>query len=169
MFIYYFLRRGSLRRLLQHLLLITKILATPGPSFPSPCLLRTIHMLEYNIVIINLLYKVCETKDINNNAMKSFVIDTNNDILIGKINCKMFACKNYCPHRAALLSKGQLKPNENKIACYMHGFEYNVFTGKLESIPNKWINQSEGWKKSEELVLYDVIEKEDGSVFVNIQ
>ena len=131
--------------------------------------LRTIHILEYNIVIINLLYKVCENKDINNNAMKSFAIDTNNGILIGKINYKMFACKNYCPHRAALLSKGQLKPNENKIACYMHGFGYDVFTGKLESIPNKWINQSEGWKKSEELVLYDVIEKEDGSVFVNIK
>ena len=131
--------------------------------------LRTIHILEYNTVIINLLYKVCETKDIDNNAMKSFVIDTNNDILIGKINYKMFACKNYCPHRAARLSKSQLKPGENRIACYMHGFEYNVFTGKLESIPNKWINQSEGWKKSGELVLYDVIEKEDGSVFVNLQ
>jgi hypothetical protein len=50
----------------------------------------------------------------------------------------------------------------------MHGFEYNVFTRKLESIPNKWINQSEGWKKSEELVLYEVIEKEDGSVLVNL-
>jgi nitrite reductase/ring-hydroxylating ferredoxin subunit len=61
--------------------------------------------------------------------MKSFVIDTNKDILIGKINYKMFACKNYCRHRAALLSKGQLKPSENRIACYMHGFEYNVFTG----------------------------------------
>ena len=130
--------------------------------------LRTIHILEYNIVIINLLYKVCETKDIDNNAMKSFVIDTNNDILIGKINYKVFACKNYCPHRAALLSKGQLKSGDNRIACYMHGFEYNVFTGKLESIPAKWINQSEGWKKSEDLVLYDVIEKEDGSVFVNL-
>ncbi len=61
----------------------------------------------------------------------------------------MFACKNSCPHRAALLSKGQLKPSDNRIVCYMHGFEYNVFTGKLEWIPNKWMNQSQGWKKSE--------------------
>jgi hypothetical protein len=28
----------------------------------------------------------------------------------------------------------------------------------LESIPNKWMNQSQGWKKSGELILYDVIE-----------
>jgi hypothetical protein len=50
----------------------------------------------------------------------------------------------------------------------MHCFEYNVFTGKLESMPNKWMNQSQGWKKSGELILYDVIENEDGSVFVDI-
>jgi nitrite reductase/ring-hydroxylating ferredoxin subunit len=99
--------------------------------------------------------------------MKSFIIDTNIDILIGKINYKMFACKNSCPHRAALLSKGQLKPSDNRIACYMHGFEYNVFTGKLESIPDKWINQNPGWKESGELILCDVIEK-DGIVFVDV-
>jgi nitrite reductase/ring-hydroxylating ferredoxin subunit len=80
----------------------------------------------------------------------------------------MFACKNSCPPRAALLSKGQLKPSNNRIACYMHGFEYNVFTGKLEMIPNKWISQSQGWKKSGELILYDIIESEDGSVFVDL-
>ena len=80
----------------------------------------------------------------------------------------MFACKNSCPHRAALLSKSQLKPIDNRIACYMHGFECNVFTGRLESIPNKWINQSQGWKKSGELILHDVIENEDGSIFVDV-
>ncbi|MFZ0224422.1 MAG: Rieske 2Fe-2S domain-containing protein [Candidatus Nitrosopolaris sp.] len=95
-------------------------------------------------------------------------VATSVDVLIGKINYKMFACKNSCPHRAALLSKGQLKPSDNRIVCYMHCFEYNVFTGKLERIPNKWMNQSQGWKKSGELILYDVIENEDGSVFVDI-
>jgi hypothetical protein len=50
----------------------------------------------------------------------------------------------------------------------MHGFEYNAFTGKFESIPNKWTNQSEGWKKSGQLILYDVIENEDRSVSVDV-
>lgn len=117
--------------------------------------------------MFNLLYKVCKSKDLDNNAMKSFTIDTNTDILIGKINHKMFACKNSCPHRAALLSKGQLKPSDNRIVCYMHGFEYHVFTGKLERIPNKWIDQSQGWKESGELILYDVIEN-DGSIIVDM-
>jgi hypothetical protein len=40
------------------------------------------------------------------------------------------------------------------------------FAGKLESIPNEWTNQSEGWKESGELILYDVIEDEDGTVSI---
>lgn len=114
-----------------------------------------------------MLFKVCNSKDIDNNTMKPFTTDTNIELLIGKINFKMFACNNSCPHRAALLSKGQLKPSDNRIACYMHGFEYNVFTGNLESIPNKWTNQSEGWKESGKLILYDVIEDEDGTVSID--
>jgi nitrite reductase/ring-hydroxylating ferredoxin subunit len=71
------------------------------------------------MLFIDLLYKVCKSNDIKDNAMKSFTIDTNIDILIGKINNKMFACKNSCPHRAALLSKGQLKPSDNRIDSWI--------------------------------------------------
>ncbi|MGA9150606.1 MAG: hypothetical protein WBZ36_08510 [Candidatus Nitrosopolaris sp.] len=43
-----------------------------------------------------------------------------------------------------------------------------MFTGKLESIPNKCTNQSEGLKGSGcELILYDVIEDEDGNVSID--
>ena len=34
-------------------------------------------------------------------------------------------------------------------------------TGKLENIPSKWLNQSPEWKKSNELVIYKLIEKEN--------
>jgi hypothetical protein len=40
------------------------------------------------MLFIDLLYKVCKSNDIKDNAMKSFTIDTNIDILIGKINNK---------------------------------------------------------------------------------
>ena len=63
---------------------------------------------------------------------------------------RLFACDNYCPHKGAILSKDKLKSNENRIVCYMHYFEYNLFTGKLEKIPDIWKNQSIGWKKSED-------------------
>ena len=112
---------------------------------------------------------ICNTKDIENNTTKPFKIDSDKEILIGKINDRVFACNNYCPHRGALLSKSKLKPNENRIVCYMHYFEYNLSTGKLEHIPDIWKNQSSGWKESADLELYKINEDNQGNIFVDIQ
>ncbi len=85
----------------------------------------------------------CNT-EIANNSIKPFKINSNTEILVG--NDKIFACNNYCPHRGALLSKSKLKPDENRIICYMHYFEYSLSTGKLENIPDMWKNQGTGGK-----------------------
>ena len=111
---------------------------------------------------------LCNTKDIENNTTKPFKTNTNTEILVGKINDRVFACNNYCPHRGALLSKSKLKPNENRIVCYMHYFEYNLSTGKLENIPDMWKKQSEGWKESSDLELYKIDEDNQGNVFVEL-
>jgi nitrite reductase/ring-hydroxylating ferredoxin subunit len=92
------------------------------------------------------------------------------DVLIGRINGKLFAFNNSCPHRGASLSKGEFN-NEN-IVCYMHGYEFNVFTGRLENMKswkkeNTWIEQSAEWRKSGDLILYTVIEK-DEDIYVDI-
>jgi len=110
----------------------------------------------------------CNTKDIANNTIKPFKINSNTEILVGKINDNIFACNNYCPHRGALLSKSKLKPNENRIVCYMHYFEYNLSTGKLERIPDMWKNQSVGWKESADLELYKTDKDNQGNVFVEV-
>jgi nitrite reductase/ring-hydroxylating ferredoxin subunit len=85
------------------------------------------------------------------------------DILIGKKNGKFFAFDNSCPHRGASLSKGEI--NGDRIVCYMHGYEYNIFTGKLENMKSwkkeeSWMEQDPEWRKSGNLVLYKVIEKD---------
>ncbi len=49
----------------------------------------------------------------------------------------------------------------------MHGYEYDVFSGKLEHIPPKWNEQSPEWIKCEDLKLIPVQEKE-GSIYVQI-
>jgi hypothetical protein len=74
----------------------TKVIVTLGKiAFDTYSIRNHDHSyIEYNIVIINLLYKVCKSKDIDNNTMKPFIIGTSVDVLIGKINYKMFACKN---------------------------------------------------------------------------
>jgi nitrite reductase/ring-hydroxylating ferredoxin subunit len=117
-----------------------------------------------------MLYEICDISRIQNNNKKIFQIKLKSnivEILIGKIHGKFFACNNYCPHRGASLSKSDLSPNNDRIICYLHDFEYNLNTGKLEKIPQKWLNQNSEWKKSDDLVIYKVIEK-DNKVYVDI-
>jgi len=117
-----------------------------------------------------MLYKMCDVNSIQNNGMKVFKLKLKSsmiDVLIGKINGKLFACNNYCPHRGASLSKSELSPNNDRIICYLHDFEYNLITGKLEKIPRKWLNQSSEWKKSDNLVIYKIIEKDD-NIYIDI-
>ena len=92
------------------------------------------------------------------------------DVLIGRRNGELFAFNNSCPHRGASLSKGEF--NNDNIICYMHGYEFNIFTGKLEHMKswkkeNTWIEQSAEWRKSGDLILYTVIEK-DEDIYVDI-
>ena len=117
-----------------------------------------------------MLYKICDINSIQNNDMKVFQLKIKSnviDVLIGKINGKLFASNNYCPHRGASLSKSDLSPSNNRIICYLHDFEYNLTTGKLEKIPIKWSIQDPEWKKSDNLVLYNIIEK-DNEIYLNI-
>jgi nitrite reductase/ring-hydroxylating ferredoxin subunit len=101
--------------------------------------------------------------------MKLFTID-HICVLVGRLHGKLFACNNSCPHRGASLSKGEL--NGNNVVCYMHGYEYNVFTGKLENMKSwkkeeSWIEQSPEWRKSGNLILYSIAEK-DGNILVDV-
>ncbi len=117
-----------------------------------------------------MLHKICDINTIKNNGMKVFHLRLDSkiiDILIGKINGKLFACDNYCPHRGASLLKSGISQNNQRIICYLHDFEYNIHTGKLENIPSKWLTQNPEWKKSNDLVIYKIIEKEK-NIYVDI-
>jgi nitrite reductase/ring-hydroxylating ferredoxin subunit len=117
-----------------------------------------------------MLYKICDSDSIRNNGMKVFQLKHNSksvDVLVGKVNGKLFACDNYCPHRGASLSKSDLSPSNNRIICYLHDFEYELGTGKLETIPTKWSNQSSEWKKSADLIIYKIVE-EDNQIYIDI-
>ena len=85
---------------------------------------------------------ICNSEKIKDNTIQCFTINSANDIVIGRRNGKLFAFNNSCPHRGASLSKGGLKGDN--MVCYMHGYEYNVFTGKLENMKS--------WKKRRYMV-----------------
>ena len=101
--------------------------------------------------------------------MKAFYVEKT-DVLVGRLKGRLFACNNSCPHRGASLSKGELK-GENVI-CYMHGYEFSVFTGKRVTMKswkkeNQWVEQTDSWRESGNLVIYPVAEKGD-EIYVDI-
>lgn len=97
-------------------------------------------------------------KDLESGPFKKITIE-NEDIIIGKKNDRVFAFNNICPHKGASLSKGSL--NGENIVCYMHGYEYDIFTGKLENMKSwkkdtTWIEQNPQWRYSDDLKTYKV-------------
>jgi nitrite reductase/ring-hydroxylating ferredoxin subunit len=116
-----------------------------------------------------MLYPVCRSNEIKEHCMSVFTIHQT-DVLVGRTNGILFACNNSCPHRGASLSKGEF--NKNNIVCYMHGYEFNVVTGNLESMKSwkkddAWMEQSKEWRKAGNLILYKVIEM-SGIVYVEL-
>ncbi len=114
-------------------------------------------------------FKACKSSDILESSMRSFYVDKT-DVLVGRRNGRLFACNNSCPHRGASLSKGELKGDN--IICYMHGYEFNVFTGKLVNMKSwkkesHWMEQTDAWRESGDLIIYPVAEKDD-DVYIDI-
>lgn len=112
---------------------------------------------------------VCKSVDLQENSMKVFSVNKV-DVLVGRRNGRLFACSNSCPHRGASLSKGEFKGDN--IVCYMHKYEFNLFTGKLENMKSwkkesTWVEQSPEWRKASDLTLYKVKEHE-GAVYVSL-
>ncbi len=109
-------------------------------------------------------YKVCKSEEVPDNSMKVIFIQGSN-ILVCRSNNQLFALDNSCPHRGASLSKGEIKGT--KIICYMHDFEYDLISGKLLHIPSKWNDQNPNWKKSDNLLLFQISEK-NGQIYIQL-
>lgn len=110
-------------------------------------------------------------KDIKDGSFTKVILENKEEVVVGKKDGKLFAFNNICPHKGASLSKGAL--NGDNIVCYMHGYEYNIFNGKLESMKSwkkddSWIEQDQGWRYSDDLKTYKTLEK-DGKIFIEIK
>lgn len=109
-------------------------------------------------------YKVCKSEEVPDNSVKVISMQGSN-ILVCRSNNQLFALDNSCPHRGASLSKGEIKGT--KIICYMHDFEYDLISGKLLHIPSKWNDQNPNWKKSDNLLLFQISEK-NGQIYIQL-
>ena len=109
-------------------------------------------------------YKVCKSDELPNNSIKVITV-RDSKILVCRSNNQLFAFDNSCRHRGASLSKSEIKGT--KIVCYMHDFEYDLNNGKLIRIPSKWNEQNPNWTKSDNLLLFQISEK-NGQIYLHI-
>ena len=99
-----------------------------------------------------------KVNDLNSTSFRKITIEKE-EIIIGKKDDRFFAFNNVCPHKGASLSKGSL--NCDNIVCYMHGYEYNIFTGKLENMKSwkkdsTWVEQNDKWRYSDNVKTYKI-------------
>lgn len=97
--------------------------------------------------------------DLVPNSFRKITVEKD-DVIVGIKDNKIYAFNNTCPHKGASLSKGNL--NGDNIVCYMHGYEYNIFTGRLENKrswkkDDSWIEQNSQWRHSDDLKIYKII------------
>ena len=107
---------------------------------------------------------VCKSDELPNNSIKVISV-RDSKILVCRSNNQLFALDNSCPHRGASLSKSEIKGT--KIVCYMHDFEYDLNSGNLIHIPSKWNEQNPNWTKSDNLLLFQISEK-NGEIYLDI-
>lgn len=78
--------------------------------------------------------KVCSIEQLEEKKGKRFIID-DVDIALFKIDGKVFALSNICPHQhTALIFDGFLE--DSCVVCPSHGWKFNLETGKKPSGSN---------------------------------
>ena len=112
---------------------------------------------------------VCPSDELGENSRRLFKLGSS-EILVGRKSGKLFAFNNSCPHRGASLALGEI--DGNRITCYMHGYEFDIFSGNLLKIKSwkkedTWVEQSPAWRASGNLLLHTIFEQE-GNIYVKL-
>lgn len=104
------------------------------------------------------MLRVCQASEVKDKSIRKFSVN-DREIVIGRYGGKLFASDNSCPHKGASMHKGYYK--NGRVVCYLHDYEFDINSGKLANIPDRWKKQSEGWKKAGNLVMHHVTEDSD--------
>ena len=77
---------------------------------------------------------LCQLNDLQENIGKKFIIN-DVEIAVFKINSKVFALSNICPHQQThLIYDGFIE--DEFVVCPAHGWKFNLRTGKKDSGSN---------------------------------
>lgn len=73
-------------------------------------------------------FKVCRVDDLADNSGRRFIVD-DVDVAVFKMNGKIYALSNVCPHQhSPLIYDGFLE--DGCVVCPAHGWMFNLETGK---------------------------------------
>lgn len=73
-------------------------------------------------------YKVCRVEDLTDNSGSRFIVD-DVDVAVFKLDGKIYALSNVCPHQhSPLIYDGFLE--DGCVVCPAHGWMFNLETGK---------------------------------------
>ena len=73
--------------------------------------------------------------DLRPGACIRFELPDGNELAVYNVNGEYYATENFCPHKGALLSEGELC--EYVIECWWHGWQFDVRTGQCLTVPDK--------------------------------
>jgi nitrite reductase (NADH) small subunit len=75
--------------------------------------------------------KICKVTDLPNKRGRKFQLDEDTEIAVFKINDKIYAVENTCPHNQShVMDEGFIDENLY-LACPIHGWRFHLETGQV--------------------------------------
>lgn len=78
---------------------------------------------------LNEYVKICKVNDLKEETGKRFLID-DIEVAVFKVSGEVYALSNICPHQHTHLMFDGFIEN-GKVACPLHGWEFDLKTGKM--------------------------------------
>ena len=75
--------------------------------------------------------KICKISDLPNRRGRKFTIDEETDIAVFRVAEKIYAVSNVCPHNQSNVMYDGYLDEELYVACPIHGWQFNLETGKV--------------------------------------
>ena len=73
--------------------------------------------------------------DLRPGACIRFELPDGNELAVYNVDGEYYATENFCPHKGALLSEGELCGHV--IECWWHGWQFDVRTGECLTVPER--------------------------------
>lgn len=77
--------------------------------------------------------KIANVDDIPEGKAKTILLENGDEIALFKINGKIFALDNACPHMGGPLGEGEVEMCF--VTCPWHGYQFDVTTGECRNVP----------------------------------